>query len=37
MTGRVRRTHGAAFKVKVALAAIKSEKTPIKLAQQYDV
>lgn len=37
MTGRVRRTHGAAFKVKVALAAIKGEKTPIKLAQQYDV
>jgi transposase-like protein len=37
MTKRVRRTHAAAFKAKVALAAIKGEKTLAELAQQYDV
>jgi transposase-like protein len=37
MTKRVRRTHAAAFKAKVALAAIKGEKTLADLAQQYDV
>jgi transposase len=37
MTGRVRRTHVPAFKAKVALAAIKGEKTLAELAQQYDV
>src|SRR5215212_6095657 len=34
MTRRARRTHAPALKAKVALAAIKGEKT---LAQQYDV
>ena len=37
MTRRARRTHAAAFKAKVALAAIKGEKTLAELAQQYDV
>ena len=37
MSKRVRRTHAPAFKAKVALAAIKGEKTLAELAQQYDV
>ena len=37
MTKRTRRTHAPSFKAKVALAAIKSEKTLAELAQQYDV
>lgn len=37
MTRRVRRTHSPAFKAKVALAAIKGEKTLAELAQQFDV
>jgi len=37
MTKRSRRTHAPAFKAKVALAAIKGEKTLAELAQQYDV
>lgn len=37
MTKRIRRTHTPAFKAKVALAAVKGEKTLIELAQQYDV
>ena len=37
MTKRVRRTHAPAFKAKVALAAIKGEKTLAELAQRYDV
>ena len=37
MTRRARRTHDPAFKAKVALAAIKGEKTLAELAQQYDV
>jgi transposase len=37
MTKRARRTHSPAFKAKVALAAIKGEKTLAELAQQYDV
>lgn len=37
MARRVRRTHGPAFKAKVALAAIKGEKTLAELAQLYDV
>ena len=37
MTKRVRRTHAPAFKAKVALAAIKGEKTLAELAQQFDV
>ena len=37
MTRRTRRNHSPAFKAKVALAAIKGEKTLAELAQQYDV
>jgi transposase len=37
MAKRSRRTHAPAFKAKVALAAIKGEKTLAELAQQYDV
>ena len=37
MTKRVRRNHSAAFKAKVALAALKGEKTLVELAQQFDV
>jgi transposase-like protein len=37
MTKRTRRTHGPAFKAKVALAAVKGEKTLAELAQQFDV
>ena len=37
MTKRTRRTHSAAFKAKVALAAIKGEKTLAELAQLYEV
>lgn len=36
-TRRSRRTHSPAFKAKVALAAVKGEKTLSELAQQYDV
>lgn len=34
---RSRRNHKAAFKAKVALAALKGEKTLAELAQQFDV
>jgi transposase-like protein len=37
MTKRTRRTHAPSFKAKVALAAVKGEKTLAELAQQYDV
>ena len=37
MTKRIRRNHTPAFKAKVALAAIKGEKTLAELAQQFDV
>ena len=37
MAKRTRRTHAPAFKAKVALAAIKGEKTLAELAQQFDV
>jgi transposase len=37
MARRTRRTQAPAFKAKVALAAIKGEKTLAELAQQYDV
>ena len=37
MTRRVRRNHSPAFTAKVALAAIKGEKTLADLAQQFDV
>jgi transposase-like protein len=37
MSKRTRRTHSPSFKAKVALAALKGEKTLAELAQQYDV
>jgi transposase len=37
MTKRTRRNHAPAFKAKVALAALKGEKTLAELAQVYDV
>ena len=37
MTRRARRNHSPAFKAKVALAAIKGDKTLNELAQQFDV
>ena len=37
MTRRARRNHTAAFKAKVALAALKGEKTLAELAQLFDV
>ncbi|CAK1317452.1 transposase [Burkholderia pseudomallei] len=37
MTKGTRRTHSAAFKAKVALAAVKGERTLAELAQQFDV
>ena len=37
MTKRTRRTHSPAFKAKVALAAIKGEKTLADLAKLFDV
>ena len=37
MTQRIRRTHSPVFKAKVALAALKGEKTLADLAQQFDV
>ena len=37
MTRRTRRNHSPAFKAKVALAALKGEKTLAELAQIFDV
>ena len=37
MTKRTRRTHSPAFKAKVALAAIKGDKTLAELAKLFDV
>ena len=37
MARRPRRNHSPAFKAKVAVAAIKGEKTMIELAQEFDV
>jgi len=37
MTKRTRRTHSPGFKAKVALAAIKGEKTHAELAKLFDV
>ena len=34
---RKRRNHSSAFKAKVALAALKSEKTMAELAEQFDI
>ena len=37
MSRRPRRNHTGSFKAKVALAALKGEKTLLELAQQFDV
>ena len=37
MTKRTRRNHTPVFKAKVALAAVKGEKTLAELAQQFDI
>jgi transposase-like protein len=37
MSRRARRNHTPAFKAKVALAAVKSERTLAQLAEQFDV
>ncbi|MGD0939910.1 MAG: hypothetical protein ABR905_09355 [Terracidiphilus sp.] len=37
MSRRPRRNHTAAFKAKVALAAIKGEKTLAELDEQFDI
>jgi len=37
MTKRTRRNHGAVFKAKVALEAVKGEQTLVELAQRFQV
>ncbi len=37
MSRRPRRNHSPAFKAKVALAAVRGEKTMAELAEQFDV
>jgi len=37
MAKRLRRNHTPAFKAKVALAAVRGEKTIVELRQQFDV
>ena len=37
MTRRKRRNHSSAFKAKVALSALKGERTLAELAEQFDV
>jgi len=37
MTRRKRRNHTASFKAKVALAAVRGERTLVELAEQFDV
>ena len=37
MSKRARRTHSPAFKAKVALAAVKGDRTLAQLAEQFDV
>jgi len=37
MSKRPRRNHSAAFKAKVALAAVKGDRTVVEIAQQFEV
>jgi transposase len=37
MTRRKRRNHSPAFKAKVALAAVRGERTLVELAEQFEV
>jgi len=37
MTRRIRRNHSAAFKSKVALAALKADKTLAELSSEFDI
>lgn len=37
MTKRTRRNHSSAFKAKVAVAALRGDKTVAEIAQQYEV
>jgi len=37
MTKRTRRNHSGSFKAKVALAALRGDKTVVEIAQQYEV
>ena len=37
MSRRPRRNHSAAFKAKVAIAAIRGERTIVQIAEQFDV
>ena len=37
MSRRPRRNHSAAFKAKVAIAAIKGDRTIVQIAEQFDV
>ncbi|NQW16609.1 MAG: hypothetical protein HQ478_03895 [Chloroflexi bacterium] len=37
MTRRPRRNHSAGFKAKVALAAVRGDRTPSELASRFDV
>ena len=37
MTKRTRRNHASGFKAKVALAAVKGDKTVVEIAQHYEV
>jgi transposase len=37
MTRRSRRKHASAFRAKVAMAAVRGDKTPAELAQQFDI
>ena len=37
MTKRTRRNHSSSFKAKVALAALRGEKTLIEIAEQFEV
>ena len=37
MTKRTRRNHSGSFKAKVALTALRGEKTLIEIAEQYEV